>query len=103
MAKVKFIGAGGEEREVEAPIGASLMQTALDHMIPGILGDCGGCCSCATCHAHIDPKWFPLLEPASEDEKLMLAGGPDVRDNSRLTCQIRMTPELDGLVMFVPE
>jgi 2Fe-2S ferredoxin len=103
MAKVNYISSSGDERVVEAAIGESLMQAALDNMVPGILGDCGGCCSCATCHVYVDAKWFALLKPASEDERLMLEGGPDVRETSRLGCQIKMAPELDGIVLHVPE
>jgi ferredoxin, 2Fe-2S len=103
MAKVKYITSGGDERIVDAPIGESLMQIALDNMVPGILGDCGGCCSCATCHVYVDPEWLSSLQPASEDERLMLEGGPDVRETSRLGCQIKMTDELDGIVLYIPE
>jgi 2Fe-2S ferredoxin len=103
MAKVKYISSDGDERVVDAGIGESLMQIALNNMVPGILGDCGGCCSCATCHVYVDSKWFSSLEPASENERLMLEGGPDVRETSRLGCQIKMTPELDGIVLCVPK
>jgi 2Fe-2S ferredoxin len=102
MAKVTYIGPGGDQHVVDGAPGESLMQIALDNLVPGILGDCGGCCSCATCHVYVDPIWFRLLEPASADESMMLNGGPDVRETSRLTCQIRMRPELDGIVLHVP-
>ena len=102
MAKVTYIGPGGDRQVVDGKPGESLMQIALDNLVPGIFGDCGGCCSCATCHVYVDPAWFGSLEPASADETLMLSGGPDVRDNSRLACQIRMSAELDGIVLTVP-
>ena len=102
MAKVTYISPGGAERVLDAAPGESLMQIAVDNMVPGILGDCGGCCSCATCHVYVDPKWLPLLEPASADETMMLTGGPDVRENSRLGCQIYMSAKLDGIVLYVP-
>jgi 2Fe-2S ferredoxin len=102
MAKVTYIRPDGEKQIVDAPLGESLMQVALDNLVPGILGDCGGCCSCATCHVYVDPTWVPLLEPASADETMMLQGGPDVRETSRLACQIPMRAELDGIVLYVP-
>ena len=103
MAKVKYIGAGGREQIIEAASGQSLMQVAIDNLVPGILGDCGGCCSCATCHVYVDPKWVPLLESPSADEKVMLEGSPELKENSRLACQIQMRDELDGIVLYVPQ
>jgi len=102
MPKVTYILSGGGEMIVDGAVGESLMQIAVDNLVPGILGDCGGCCSCATCHAYVDPESFSRLEPATEDEIMMLEGGPDVRETSRLTCQIRMSPELDGIVLRLP-
>jgi 2Fe-2S ferredoxin len=102
MPKVTYILSGGDEFVVEGRVGESLMQIAVDNMVPGILGDCGGCCSCATCHAYVDPQSFSKLEPANEDETMMLEGGPDLRETSRLTCQIHMSEELDGMVLRLP-
>lgn len=103
MPTVVFIEHTGATHQVEAPLNKSLMQVALDNAVPGILGDCGGSCSCATCHGYVDEPWAAQLPPRSESETFMLDGVPDLRDNSRLCCQLRMTPELDGLTIHLPE
>lgn len=103
MPIINFIDHTGATHQVEAPLNKSLMQAALDNAVPGILGDCGGSCSCATCHAYVDQPWAAQLPPRSETEVFMLEGVPDLRDNSRLCCQIRLTPELDGIVVHLPE
>jgi ferredoxin, 2Fe-2S len=103
MTKVVFIEFNGNEHVVEAENGKSLMQTAVDHMVPGIVGDCGGCCTCATCHGYVDEAWVARLKPRSDDETMMLEGALAVKSNSRLTCQITVQPELDGLVVRLPE
>jgi 2Fe-2S ferredoxin len=72
-------------------------------MIPGIIGDCGGCCTCATCHGYVDKSWQAKLSPKSEDEIMMIDGVIAARDESRLTCQIIVQLELDGLVVRLPE
>ena len=102
MPRVLFVLNNGEERLVEGKIGDSVMQTALDNMVPGIIGDCGGNCSCATCHGYIDPDWIEKVGPRTEDEVVMLDGALRVEDNSRLTCQIKLSKELDGLVVRLP-
>jgi 2Fe-2S ferredoxin len=102
MPKVTYITPQGQEFRLEGAVGESLMQIAVNNLVPGILGDCGGCCSCATCHVHVDVAWLDKLTPASSDETLMLEGGPDVKDNSRLACQIRLREDLDGIVLRVP-
>jgi 2Fe-2S ferredoxin len=103
MPTVHFIDPQGADHEVEAPLGKSLMQVALDNAVPGILGDCGGACSCATCHGYVDPAFIDRLPPRSETEVFMLEGVPDLRDNSRLCCQIRMQPELAGIRVELPD
>jgi 2Fe-2S ferredoxin len=103
MPTVVFIDHAGTTYRVEAPLNKSLMQVAIDNSVPGILGDCGGSCSCATCHGYVDEPWASHLPPRSESESFMLEGVPDRRTNSRLCCQIRMTPELDGVVVHLPE
>lgn len=103
MPTVVFIEHTGAVHQVEAPLNKSLMQVALDNAVPGILGDCGGSCSCATCHGYVDEPWAAQLPPRSESEAFMLDGVPELRDNSRLCCQLRMTPELDGLTIRLPE
>jgi ferredoxin, 2Fe-2S len=103
MPTAVFIEHTGTTHKVEAPLNKNLMQVALDNGVAGILGDCGGSCSCATCHAYIDERWTALLPPKSETENFMLEGVPDLRDNSRLCCQIRMTAALEGVVIHLPK
>jgi ferredoxin, 2Fe-2S len=102
MPKVRFILHNGAEHLVEGEVGSSVMQTALDNMVPGIIGDCGGNCSCATCHGYVDPSWIGKLGPKSESEVAMLDGAVRVEDSSRLTCQIKLTEGLDGIVVRLP-
>lgn len=102
MAKIRFIQHDGIEHVVEGEAGKSVMQTARDNLVPGIIGDCGGNCSCATCHGYIDPAWIEKLPPRSENEIVMLDGVMHQEDNSRLTCQVKLTPELDGIVIRLP-
>ncbi len=102
MPKILFIEANGREHAVEAQAGQSLMQAAIDNMVPGILADCGGYGNCATCHCFIDPAWagtLPVPEPLEQD---MLACAIDPQDNSRLSCQVRLTDALDGMVVRLP-
>ena len=103
MPTVVFTDPQGTEHRLEAPVGRSLMQVAIDHNVPGILGDCGGACSCATCHGYVDPAFLAQLPARSETEVFMLEGVPELRDNSRLCCQIRMRPELEGLRIQLPD
>lgn len=103
MPTVIFIEHNGATHQINAPLNKSLMQVALDNAVPGILGDCGGSCSCATCHGYVDHPWSSKLPPRSETETFMLEGVPDLRDSSRLFCQIRTTTELDGIVVRLPE
>jgi len=102
MVKIRFIENDGTEHVVEGEVGNSLMQTASDNLVHGIIGDCGGNCSCATCHGYVDPDWFDKLPPRSEEETIMLDGAMHLEQNSRLTCQIKVTQELDGLVIRLP-
>ena len=102
MFKVVFIEHDGTEHIVEANVGTSVMRAAVDNSVPGIVGDCGGCCSCATCHGYIDPAWLAKVPTPSAEELSMLEGALHVLDNSRLTCQIPMSKELDGLVVRLP-
>ena len=103
MPKVVFIDPTGTRHDVEAPAGKNLMQVALDNSVPGILGDCGGACSCATCHGYVDPSWTDRLPPRSETEVFMLEGVPEPRGSSRLCCQLRASAELDGIVIELPD
>ena len=104
MAKITYIEANGTEHVVEVPNGLTVMEGARDNDVPGIEADCGGACACSTCHVYVAPDWVERLPPRDEMEADMLdfAWEPDpVR--SRLTCQIRVTDALDGLVVQIPE
>jgi 2Fe-2S ferredoxin len=104
MPLVKFISSSGLVRDVDVPVGTSVMQAALNHKIEGILGECGGNCMCATCHAYVEPAFLNRIPAAKENEKFMLsiaAEGPE--SNSRLSCQIKMTEELDGIAIRLPK
>jgi 2Fe-2S ferredoxin len=104
MPQVKYVSHDGSSiYEVEAKVGTSVMQAAVDNMIDGIVGECGGSCSCATCHCYVDDAWVSKLTPPSGMERDMLECVLEPRPNSRLSCQIKLTAELDGLVVHLPE
>lgn len=102
MPTVTYIESNGTTHQVEAALDRTLMQIAIDNSVPGILGDCGGSCSCATCHCFVDLSWTSKLPPISETESFMLDGVPERRESSRLCCQIKMCAELDGIVVNLP-
>ena len=103
MPKITFIDAQGTSRTVEAETGSTVMEVAVRNGVPGIEAECGGACACATCHVYVDEAFRALVgepEPMEED---MLDFAFDVRPTSRLSCQIRVRDELDGLTVTVPE
>jgi 2Fe-2S ferredoxin len=102
MATITFIEHDGTEHAVEARIDRTVMQIAVEHSVPGILADCGGSCSCGTCHAYIDPAWQDRLPPVSESEGFMLEAVLEPAPGSRLCCQIPMTEALDGMIVRLP-
>ena len=103
MAKITYIETNGKEHVIEVAEGMSVMEGAVKHGIPGIDADCGGACACATCHVYVDEAWREKTGSPSPMEEDMLDFGFDVRPNSRLSCQIKVTDELDGLVVSTPE
>ena len=103
MASIKFIEHNGTEHNVDGVIGDSLMIIALANLVPGIDADCGGECSCATCHVLVDDTWAGKLAEISETENSMLDLNPDREVNSRLSCQIPFSEELDGITIQLPE
>ena len=103
MAKITFIDHEGTENTIEAENGISVMNAAMDNLVPGIDADCGGECACATCHVFVDEKWLPLCGEASDDENQIIDLNPDRQANSRLCCQIKVSDELDGLTVTTPE
>jgi len=103
MPRITFIEHDGQEHQVEAEIGQSLMQIAVNNSIPGILADCGGHCACATCHVYVDAGWTDKVAPADQNELDMVECALAPQENSRLGCQVVVTPQLDGLVVRLPE
>jgi 2Fe-2S ferredoxin len=103
MPQVTYISSSGVSRKIDVPAGTSVMQAALNNRVEGILGECGGNCMCATCHVYVNADFLDRIPAAKENEKFMLsiaAEGP--QPNSRLSCQIKMTDELDGLTIRLP-
>jgi ferredoxin, 2Fe-2S len=103
MPVVTYISHDGASNEIEVASGTSVMQGAVDNMLDGILAECGGSCSCATCHCYVDAAWVDKVPAANEMEKDMLECVLEPQDNSRLSCQVIVTDELDGLVVKLPE
>lgn len=102
MPNIVFVDASGTRREAQCASGRTLMQAALDNAIPGILGDCGGACSCATCHVYIDEPWASRLPAKLPTERFMLEAVPEERPSSRLGCQIKLHDALDGMQVELP-
>jgi 2Fe-2S ferredoxin len=102
MAKITFIDASGAERTVEGDTGATVMEVAIRNAIPGIEAECGGACACATCHVYVDEAWAATAGKAEPMEEDMLDFAFEVKPTSRLSCQIRVKPELDGLIVRTP-
>ena len=103
MPKITFVAFNGALRTVEAADGTSLMRAATDNNVTGIDGDCGGNCACATCHVYVDPAWASRVGSRTHSEEDMLNLVAELRDTSRLACQITLDDSLDGLVVALPE
>ena len=103
MPKITFIAHSGQRHTVDAEAGLSLMRAAIDHNVPGIDGDCGGACACATCHVFIEGAWAAKTGARTQQENEMLNFAAELRDSSRLACQITVTDDLDGLEVTMPE
>ena len=103
MPKVIYVGVGGQEHAIDATAGESVMATAVKNGVPGIVGECGGNASCATCHVWVREEFAHLVgEPDDTEEDLLDMGVTDRRTGSRLSCQIPVSPELDGLTVDIP-
>ena len=103
MPKITYIAHDGSSQTVDAEVGSTVMENAIRNLVPGIEAECGGACACATCHVYVDEAWYEKVgapEPMEED---MLDFAYDVRPTSRLSCQIKVSPALDGLVVRTPE
>jgi 2Fe-2S ferredoxin len=103
MAKITYIQPDGAEQTVDAEPGMTVMETAKKNLVPGIEAECGGACACATCHVYVDEAWREKVGGPSEMEEDMLDFAFDVRKGSRLSCQIKVSDALDGLIVRVPE
>jgi len=103
MAKITYIEFDGKSHVVDVSPGLSVMEGAIENNIPGIEAECGGACSCATCHVYVDPAWTGVTGEAAFLEQDMLESALDLEDSSRLSCQIEVSDELDGLVVRLPE
>lgn len=103
MAKITYIEFNGNKRVVDVDPGYSVMQGAINNNVRGVIAECGGACSCATCHVYVDGEWSDRLARKTEEEVAMLDAVVDLRPNSRLSCQIKVTESLDGMVVRLPE
>ena len=103
MPKITFIEHDGTEHVVDAEVGQSVMQAAMDNLVPGIDADCGGECSCATCHVMVNAEWTDAVGGPNEAEDSMLDLNPERVVNSRLCCQMTVADDLDGLIVDLPE
>ncbi len=103
MAKITFIASDGRKFDLDAESGSTVMENAIRNGVPGIEAECGGACACATCHVYVDENWAEAVGRPEAMEEDMLDFAYDVRPTSRLSCQIRVRDELDGLVVQVPE
>ena len=103
MPKIIFVSADNQKHEVDVRGGVSVQEAAIQNDVEGIDAECGGGCSCATCHVYVADEWVERVGPAGDLEASMLEEVPNARANSRLSCQIKMTEALDGLVVTTPE
>ena len=102
MPKVTYVQQDGSTRTIDGAIGVSVMETAKKNGVPGIDADCGGGCSCGTCHVYVDPDWFTATGPPTALEEATLEFSVAVQENSRLSCQLKLSDKLDGLVVHLP-
>jgi len=103
LALITYKEHGGTEHKIQVGIGSSVMQGAIDNGIEGIVAECGGACSCGTCHCYVDEAWFGKTGSADDMELEMLECVSEAKETSRLSCQIEVVEDLDGLVVYLPE
>lgn len=103
MPSITFTDSKGTARTVEAQAGSTVMETAISHKVPEIVAECGGACACATCHVYVDEAFMAIVGKPQAMEEDMLDFAYDVKPNSRLSCQIKITPALDGLKVTTPD
>jgi 2Fe-2S ferredoxin len=103
MAKIKYIEHSGIEHEIDVANGLTVMEGAIKNKVPGIDADCGGACACATCHVYVNESWAAKLPQKEDGEEDMLDFAFEVKESSRLSCQITVDDTLDGLIVSIPE
>lgn len=103
MVKITYVEHSGLKHVIEVDLGQTVMEGAIANRVPGIDADCGGNCACGTCHVYVDEDWLGATGERSEAESTMLEFADGVENNSRLSCQIKVTPALDGLLVAMPE
>jgi ferredoxin, 2Fe-2S len=103
MPKITYIEADGNRHEIEAELGSTVMETAIMNGVPGIVAECGGACTCATCHVYVDDAWTEVVGGPSMMEEDMLDFAFEPKPVSRLSCQIKVKENLDGLIVHVPK
>jgi 2Fe-2S ferredoxin len=103
MPRITFVQPDGSRETIEVPAGRTAMEAARDNNIRGIRAECGGECSCSTCHCYVDPSWIGRVPNKNDDEASLIEFAYEPRDVSRLACQLLVTESLDGLVLHVPE
>lgn len=103
MTKITYIAFDGTRFEVDAENGSTVMENAIRNSVPGIEAECGGACACATCHVYVDDAWTDVVGPPEAMEEDMLDFAYEVRPASRLSCQIRVRDEIDGMIVSIPE
>jgi len=103
MPKITYFTSDGTQYDVDAEVGSTVMENAIKNMVPGVEAECGGACACATCHVYVDDAWIGKTGEPQAMEEDMLDFAFEVRQTSRLSCQIKVTTDLDGLVVRIPE
>jgi 2Fe-2S ferredoxin len=104
MPKVTWVLGNGREISAAVPAGHNLMEAAVANNVPNVIGECGGCLSCATCHVYVDPTWYGKTGgPAEMESDMLEITMAERKDTSRLSCQIKASDELDGLILHVPQ
>ena len=102
MPKITYVAFDGTRHEIDAPVGSTVMENAIRNDVAGIVAECGGACTCATCHVYVDEAWAEIVGPPSAMEEDMLDFAYEVRPTSRLSCQIKVRDEIDGLIVHIP-
>ena len=103
MPKINFVSQSGSNLTVDAKVGYTLMEVAVDHQVEGVVAECGGACACATCHVYVDEQWVGRLPAVDDMEDAMLDAALDRRPTSRLSCQLEITADMDGFTATVAD